>query len=371
MNYSYWEKQIHSVACDYTVVGAGLVGSSIALALSRKYPESTIQIVDANATPQGASTKNAGFICTGSSSELLATISDIGLDRTAALVERRWKGGLLLSRFLAEARSPVKRVQGLEAFTPDLNKLLGESLENQDLLNTLMKDCSGVDRYFQKIKSAHGFAVGTELIGHESEGQIQPAHVLSILHDALRRQMVRSLFGLRVLSFEKSETAGYIVHTEHGSQLLTKNLIIATNGLANDLTKHETLKPVRNQVIVSQKLDHDIEACIHMDRGYYYFRNVGRRLLAGGGRHVLGDFEKTDVQATTNEALELLLQKAKELFALPMLKAEFQWSGILGVHDRAEPIVRTDQDGVLHVVGLGGMGVAISMQLAQEVTEIL
>ena len=71
MNLSYWELKTWLNNVDYTIVGSGIVGLSTALHLKKKAPNAKIVILEKGLFPQGASTKNAGFACFGSLSEIL------------------------------------------------------------------------------------------------------------------------------------------------------------------------------------------------------------------------------------------------------------------------------------------------------------
>ena len=69
--FSYWEYKNWITDIDFAIVGSGIVGLNCALALREKYPSASILVLEKGILPQGASTKNAGFACFGSLSELL------------------------------------------------------------------------------------------------------------------------------------------------------------------------------------------------------------------------------------------------------------------------------------------------------------
>ena len=71
MNLSFWELKNWFWNVDYTIVGSGIVGLHAALKLRNRFPESKILIIEKGMLPQGASTKNAGFACFGSISEII------------------------------------------------------------------------------------------------------------------------------------------------------------------------------------------------------------------------------------------------------------------------------------------------------------
>ena len=71
MNLSFWEINNWFTNVDYTIVGSGIVGLHCALQLRERYPKSKILVLEKGMLPQGASTKNAGFACFGSLSEII------------------------------------------------------------------------------------------------------------------------------------------------------------------------------------------------------------------------------------------------------------------------------------------------------------
>ena len=70
-NLSYWEHQSFFGPADVAIIGAGLVGLTAALDLKQRRPTWRVVVLERGALPSGASTKNAGFACFGSISELI------------------------------------------------------------------------------------------------------------------------------------------------------------------------------------------------------------------------------------------------------------------------------------------------------------
>ncbi|MEI7508538.1 MAG: FAD-dependent oxidoreductase, partial [Flavobacterium sp.] len=71
MQLSYWEIKNWFSQVDFTIVGSGIVGLHCALNIRERFPASKILILEKGILPQGASTKNAGFACFGSLSEIM------------------------------------------------------------------------------------------------------------------------------------------------------------------------------------------------------------------------------------------------------------------------------------------------------------
>ena len=89
MNLSYWEIKSWLSNVDYTIVGSGIVGLNCALKLKEKYPKSRILILEKGSLPQGASTKNAGFACFGSSSEIIDDLKKHSEGEIISLIKKR------------------------------------------------------------------------------------------------------------------------------------------------------------------------------------------------------------------------------------------------------------------------------------------
>ena len=92
MNLSYWEIKNWFTNVDYTIVGSGIVGLHAALRLRERFPESKILILEKGMLPQGASTKNAGFACFGSISEIVEDLKSHSEEEVIQLIQKRYNG---------------------------------------------------------------------------------------------------------------------------------------------------------------------------------------------------------------------------------------------------------------------------------------
>ena len=72
MAWSYWEKSVFGGHRDVVIIGAGITGLNAALNLKIAKPKLKITVLEKGVIPSGASTKNAGFACFGSISEILS-----------------------------------------------------------------------------------------------------------------------------------------------------------------------------------------------------------------------------------------------------------------------------------------------------------
>jgi glycine/D-amino acid oxidase-like deaminating enzyme len=152
----------------------------------------------------------------------------------------------------------------------------------------------------------------------------------------------------------------------------SKKVLFATNGFANTLTG-VAVKPARAQVLITEPIENlDIKGTFHLDRGYYYFRNIGDRILLGGGRNLDFDVENTTEFAQTEIVQNKLEELLKEVI-LPNQKFEIahRWSGIMGIGNSKNPIVSQLSENVYCGVRLGGMGVAIGSLIGTELADLV
>src|SRR5215469_14100875 len=89
---SVWEKESFFAPADIIIAGSGLVGLWSAYYLKERAPKLSITIVHRGLIPTGASTRNAGFACFGSLTELMVNQKEMTEDQLLQLVEWRFKG---------------------------------------------------------------------------------------------------------------------------------------------------------------------------------------------------------------------------------------------------------------------------------------
>ena len=116
MDLSYWELKNWFTDVDYTIVGSGIVGLHAALRLRERFPDSKILVLEKGILPQGASTKNAGFACFGSLSEIIDDLKSHSEEEVVNLVQKRWKGLQLLRKRLGDDKIDFKPYGGYELF---------------------------------------------------------------------------------------------------------------------------------------------------------------------------------------------------------------------------------------------------------------
>jgi len=368
LNFSYWELKEWFTAIDFTVVGSGIVGLNCALQLRKMHPKAKILILEKGMLPQGASTKNAGFACFGSLSELIDDLNTHTEEEVVNLVKKRWEGLQLLRTTLGDKNIDFQQNKGYELFlTTELYELC---LEQKDSINQLLKPLFSSD-VFTIDENKFGFQkIHQQYIVNQFEGQLDTGKMAAKLLEKVASSGIKIVNNIQVESF--TENNEQVEVETNQITFNTKKLFVATNGFANQLL-NENVQPARAQVLITKPIKNlHIKGTFHLDKGYYYFRNINDRVLFGGGRNL--DFKGEE---TTNFGqTELIQNKLEEILKTTILpntevEIEHRWSGIMGVGNQKKAIVKQLSNNVFCGVRLGGMGVAIGSLVGKELAELL
>lgn len=357
------------------VLGSGIVGLSAAIELKTRKPNLPVLLLERGVLPSGASTRNAGFACFGSMTELLDDLSAQEEQVVWELVERRYRGLLRLREKLGDDRIGYEPLGGFELFRPEDAPAFQACLEILPNFNRTLRAITGMDQTFQltddKIESL-GFKNVRHLILNKGEGQLHTGKMMRAFLDLAREKGVDILNGIQVKALYQ-DLDGVYAECVPGGRLFFKQVLLATNGMTRQLMPDLDIRPARNQVLITAPVPGlPFEGSFHYDKGYYYFRNVGERILLGGGRNLDPVGEGTDDFGTTpliREALERLLRDV----ILPGRHVEIEqwWSGILGLGPNKKPVLERIAPHVVVAARLGGMGVAIGTLVGEEAAGLL
>ena len=153
----------------------------------------------------------------------------------------------------------------------------------------------------------------------------------------------------------------------------TKKLAICTNAFAKKWFKLEDISPGRGIILLTNEItDLKIDSCFHYNQGYYYFRNVSRRLLIGGGRETDINNEST-LSFGTNKIIRQKLIDHIKTFILPdvKFKIESEWSGIMGFGKDKLPLIKRISENIALGVRLGGMGISIGSIVGEKTADLI
>ncbi|MBT8286305.1 MAG: FAD-binding oxidoreductase [Flavobacteriaceae bacterium] len=369
MNLSHWEYNTWFKDIDYTIVGSGIVGLSCALELRRKYPSASIIILERGILPQGASTKNAGFACFGSISEILDDLNHHSPEEVLALVQKRYEGIELLRSTLGDKALKYQQLGGHELFLEKDDELFEQCREELDRVNKLLFPVFKKQAFtlhpntfgFQKVKS--------DFISNPLEGQIDTGSMMDALLAKVQASGIKIFNAMEVSGFEEDDT-GISVFTDN-LEFRTEKLLIATNGFAGNWVDVD-LAPARAQVLITKPIPElQIQGTFHLDKGFYYFRNVEDRILFGGGRNLNIKGEETQELGITDQ-IQMELERLLHDVILPgtSFEIERRWSGIMGVGSRKRPILKRLSERIACGVRLGGMGIAIGSSVGRDLARL-
>lgn len=370
MQLSYWELKNWFTNIDYAIVGSGIVGLHAALRLREKFPESKILVLEKGILPQGASTKNAGFACFGSISEIIDDLKSHSEEEVVNLVQKRWQGLQLLRKRLGDEAIDFRPHGGYELFLKSDDSCYAECVNKLPFINEILKPLFKADVFAKQVDRFDFKGIQDYLIFNPFEAQIDTGNMMQALLKEAVAQNILILNQQTVRSYSDTKNGVEVVLGEFS--FVSKKLLFATNGFANALT-NGGVKPARAQVVITEPIANlDIKGTFHLDRGYYYFRNIGDRILLGGGRNLDFDAETTTEFGQTEIVQNKLEQLLKEVI-LPNHEYQIahRWSGIMGIGNSKKPIVSQLSDNVYCGVRLGGMGVAIGSLIGQELADIV
>lgn len=385
MNLSFWEYRTWFSNIDFAVIGGGIVGLNCALELRRNNPKHKIAIFERGMLPSGASTKNAGFACFGSISEILEDLKNHSEEAVVQLVKDRVEGLQMLRKTLGDKQLNYKEYGGYELFTKEDAELFETCRLKIDYVNNLLKPAFNTNVFSEKDNHFGFKHIQPKLIYSAFEGQIDTGKMMLGLIKKASEENILILnsskitdisdngdwVSLHLTSPETPRNFDLSPPWKAQRDIRVKKVFIATNGFAKQFLD-EDVEPARAQVLVTKPIKNlQIKGTFHLDKGYYYFRNVDNRILFGGGRNL--DFKAEET--TTMDLTQLVQNKLEELLKTVILPTqkfdiEHRWSGIMGVGGQKKPIVKAVSENVYCGVRLGGMGVAIGSSIGKQLAAL-
>lgn len=371
---SHWEWESFFKDTDVLIVGSGITGLSAAIHLKEQAPAMKVVVIDRGPLPIGASTRNAGFACFGSLSELLDDLQHSSRAEILALVAQRYRGLKRLRERYSDAALGYQELGGFEIFRAEDSSLYEQCRNALESFNDDLRPLVGKDTFL--TADAQIAATGLQNVQHlllnQAEGQLHTGQMMKTLLKKAQSLDILCLGGIEVISTEEYNEQ-VVLETKQGWSLTAKRCLITTNGFAKQLLPELNLQPARNQVLITEEVpDLKLRGCFHYDCGYVYFRNVGKRILLGGGRQLDRDGEQTSElgpHPAIRNYLELLLREV--ILPDQAIKIERWWSGIMGVGPVKQPILRAVGQHTVAAVRLGGMGVALGTEIGEKAVEMV
>jgi glycine/D-amino acid oxidase-like deaminating enzyme len=372
---SFWETQSFT-DYEYVIVGSGIVGLSTAASVLERNDSAKVLILERGLFPSGASTKNAGFACFGSLTEILSDLNIMSETRVLQLVELRYKGLQKLRSRLKDKNIGFEQHGGYEL----LFKKNHLSLEKIDYLNQLVKPILQKDSVIlnDELIARFGFPQNVKhIVSHPLEGQIDTGKMMNNLIHYVQRLGAKIITGCEVENIEIAKGKLEISVKNHClNQSITfkaNKVVVCTNAFTKKFFPEADITPGRGQVLITKPIDDlKFKGVFHFDEGYYYFRNVGNRVLFGGGRNLDFAGETTLELNTTNLIIGDLKKKLKEII-LPETDFEIEqtWAGIMAFGEDKFPILKKVNNQIIIAARMGGMGIAIGAEWGEQAAALL
>lgn len=369
MNSSVWELETFYRNRDIIIIGAGFTGLWTAISIKEKYPEKSVLVIERNAISLGASTRNAGFACFGSLTEVIADSEKMGWKKTLELVKIRFEGLQKIQSYFKNNEIDFELNGGFEILNND------EPLQRIDEVNEKLKSITGIEKtYFLNQNKIKEFGLGKSqfLIENPCEGSLHSGKLLQRLLEKCYELKIEFLFGTEVENIVENFSEVEVQLSENLS-IKSNQIIHCTNAFASKFLNKEEIIPARGQIILTEPIENlKLKGTFHYDEGFYYFRNLGNRILLGGGRNQ--DFkteETTDFETT--EFLQNHLENFLKEVILPGQNVEIslRWSGIMAMGSEKTPIVKQVSGRQFCAVRLSGMGVALAPKIGEIVAEMI
>ncbi|NTS40206.1 FAD-binding oxidoreductase [Flavisolibacter sp. BT320] len=374
--YSIWEKETFFAHQDVIIVGSGFTGLWSALFLKKKRPHLKVTIVERGLIPTGASTRNAGFACFGSLSELVWDAQAMGVDKMLEVTEMRFKGLERIQKFFPKKAIDFTLCGGYELYeegkvTP------GKLKADIAYLNTLLKPVTGSKKTYRltdKKINEFGFGGTAHLVENKLEGYLHSGKLLQALLQTVQGMEVTVLTNVEIKHLQAANDR-VAIETSNGFSLTADKVLLCTNAFTKQLLPEEDIVPARGQVILTSPIPSlPFNGTFHADEGFYYFRNLGSRVLLGGARNKAFEEEATDVMETTDK-IQAELERYLAKVILPRFQNQYtitdRWAGIMAFGKEKSPIVKQISPGLFCAVRMNGMGVALAPVVAQTVTKMM
>jgi glycine/D-amino acid oxidase-like deaminating enzyme len=372
---SFWEQ--HSFTeYDCIVVGAGLVGLSTAIEWKQKFPKQRVLVLERGLMSSGASSRNAGFACMGSPSELLADLVTASAESVQQLFADRKAGLDLLRQRLGDERIGYEAGGSYDLLRTSELRVLDQI----DNLNRLVYPVLGKNAFAISDKTAGSFGFAPDfcaaVVENLCEGAIHTGSMLRSLCDLAISLQIEIKTGAAVERFEDEDMHVSVIVEDNIRQqewqLRCEKLFLCTNAFTKSLLPDQDIRPGRGQVLITEPIpDLGFKGIFHFDEGYYYFREIEGRILFGGGRNL--DFDgETSTELQLHESIQSRLLELLHSQIAPGkdIRVAQRWSGIMAFGNDKRPIVRSFSNRVFGAFRMGGMGVALGSLCAARIASL-
>jgi hypothetical protein len=293
----------------------------------------------------------------------------MGWEKTLDLVKMRFEGLQKIQNYFANDEIDFELCGGYEILNDE------SALKKLDEVNKKLAPITKTQNTFrianEKIEE-FGLGKSEFLVENLCEGSLHSGKLVTKLLEKCHELKVEFLCGTEVESVSETENE---IEIKLNDNLILKSdkVIYCTNAFSDKFLESEEIIPARGQIILTEPIENlKLKGTFHYDEGFYYFRNLGNRILLGGARNQDFETEETTDFETTDFLQNHLEQFLKEVI-LPNqdFKIKMRWSGIMAMGIEKTPIVKQISERQFCAVRLSGMGVALAPKIGEVVCDLV
>ena len=354
MNRSFWQNETpinieltenSKDTYNFVIVGGGLSGFSLAYWLEKRFPDSSILIVEKNHPAFGASGRNAGFLTKGSFNYLNDLIFKWGKNSAKKIWTFSQENLELVQKHFEISSS--EHFQNAGSLTYLNHEIGNQVFEVFKELNIPFQEVNKSDLenkfYIKNVQRA---------FLDRSERSINPITLLNLILRELKNTHIKiataTSFDNNSLKLDSKQKINFKNH-----------LFLCCQTGMNDLVgKTYSFEPAPNDVVVTKPIKEILPGNYYDSNHMGYFRQLSNgRLIIGGYRPKP---EKTFREKLTNYLMPVLNT------SIP-IEIEYQWSGSLNLTNSKVPYVENILDNVNISVfsGFSGHGLGLIFNSAR------
>ncbi len=347
---------------DVCIVGAGIVGSTLATLLARA--GKSVVVLEARDVALGASGRNAGFVATLLEPTYYRQVEDLGAERARELRELGLRNRQILKGFLDDYGVWYEQ-NGSMIFSVNEEEQRELVLEAE----ALRRDGYAVE-FFDHDPTGHGFSGA---LYESGDLATQPYWLVTQIMTHSGATVIPNCAVWKI----EPGADGVVVHgqraTVHAAQVC-----LCTNAYSQVLHPwfNGLVEPKRAQILATSPVPRFLDVPVSAEWGYQYFRQMpDGRFLIGGMRNKFLDEEVGYNDVETNPALQAEIERfmAEHFPELRRVSIERRWSGILGFTPDHLPLVGRlpDLPDVYFAVGFNGEGMGMGGAAAERAADLI
>jgi len=345
---SFWERKEYLNGIDFAIIGSGIVGMTTAIFLKKRFPSAKITILERGYLPTGASTKNAGFACFGSPTELFDDLQKNSEDKVWETFLLRYQGLQTLFSLVDKERVNYKPCASWDLLAKNQSDIPVDFIDYLNSKTNFFIKESDVYSDDSLFANSFGFIGFQKAFKNRLEGSLDTGKLITELYKKTVELGIQTLFGINLESY--TEAINEVNLTTNFGELACAHLLVCTNGFTNEFLKAD-LQPARAQVMITKPIQN--------------------RILIGGGRNLNIEGETTEKFGTTDQIQDSILELLhKNILPTTVFEIDYSWSGIMGVGQEKSPIIKKVNNRVAFGVRMGGMGIAIGSEVGKKLANI-